>query len=178
MPVRRDSRETPQEFTEQRHNVQPPEHRAHADLQGTGRLPFGTGQVSNRILDDLETACHLLQKSLASLRQSQATRTTLEQPHAHPGLKAGNIFAYGSRCQAQASRSLGETPRLGAADETLDTAETFHRLTRYIWFTPSIAITVYTAGNRRSILAPSARHTALDIRSISLCRPKQTSLAK
>ncbi|MNQ90050.1 hypothetical protein D3C85_1053770 [compost metagenome] len=126
MPVRVDRRETPQELTQQRHDVQAPEDRAHADFKGPDRLTFGTGQIGHRILDRLQTRADLAEKQLTGLRQCQAAGAALKQPDAQARFQLGDTLADRRRGQAQAPGSFGKAADLGAAHEAFNAAKGFH----------------------------------------------------
>ncbi|MNN57977.1 hypothetical protein D3C81_1729950 [compost metagenome] len=126
MPVRVDRRISLQKLTEHRHDIQPPEHRAHADFQGARRETFGAGQIGHGVLNSRQAGADLTQKQLASLSQGEVAGAALKQPHPQIRFKFGHALAHRRRCQAQASRGFGETADFGAAHKAFDTAEGFH----------------------------------------------------
>ena len=126
MPVRGNGGVAAQKFAQQGQHVQTPEHRAHADPQQPGRLPFGTGQVGHRILDSAKAVAHLAKKTLPCFGQGQLAGTTLEQPHPQARLQLRNVLAHGSGRNAQAPGRFGKAAHLGTADEAFQRVERFH----------------------------------------------------
>ena len=153
VPVWRDRRKAPQEFTQQGHDIEATKDCAHADFERARRLSLDAGQISDGILNGIEACADLTEEALTGFRESQATRTPLEQPDTESGFQLGDTLAHRCWRQTQTARSFGETADLRTANETLDTAEAFHVATLNFWFIQTSATTRYSGCNQPLILA-------------------------